>query len=335
MSEALLERIAAAEEALERSGGLKFDKYAMGPWSVSKLKMATACQFHFYLNYLLKVKQDSDYVQNTDLADAGTISHKILEYIVLGHDVPESFALAKADHCNLKPGFKPGTANVSEAFWEENVLNVEQSVIMFKERLEKFERNNKVLKKLTELRLGITKDYKPCGFFDKNVYFRGIVDLVLMVDTGEGYLPDLIAWDHKNGGGEYGNSTKNYDLQLNTYKVLLHYGYQKCSGAVGGINFVRAQKMILGEYTDASEIEDKLVQRMEFYLSSVIDTMKENGYFKHVAGSACTYCEFKTECKSGELKPVELRSKKWFPIKEVPAEEVKPKKTRKTKVKDE
>ena len=49
--------------------------------------------------------------------------------------------------------------------------------------------------KLTEQRLGLTRDLKPCGFKDKDVWFRGIVDLAIVDTLGER------AWivDYKTG----------------------------------------------------------------------------------------------------------------------------------------
>lgn len=311
----MLERIAKVETFIESAGGVEMNKYALGPWSSSKLKMAEKCPFQFYLQYVLKIKPDPDHVQDTELADVGTTCHKILEYVVMGHDIPEAFRLAKRDHCEVEDN-KPGNANISQALWDEKVVNTEASIIAFKERLDAFARNNNIKEKLTELRLGVTKDWKPTGFFSKDVYFRGIIDLILFMDNGPGQPDDALIIDHKTGGGEFSNSLKNYDQQLNTYKPLVHYGLRKVAGSQSGINFIRAQKLIMGEYDDASEIETVHVRKLEWLLSAAVDRIKELGYFKHVRGSHCVYCVFNEKCKSGELKPVELGTKKWFAIKE-------------------
>ena len=39
---------------------------------------------------------------------------------------------------------------------------------------------NKKGEKLCELKLGITEDLEPCGFFDPNVWFRGVADLIIL-----------------------------------------------------------------------------------------------------------------------------------------------------------
>ena len=35
-------------------------------------------------------------------------------------------------------------------------------------------------RKLCENKLGLTIDLKPCGFFDKNVWWRGIADIIIL-----------------------------------------------------------------------------------------------------------------------------------------------------------
>ena len=50
-------------------------------------------------------------------------------------------------------------------------------------------------KKLCEYELGLTEDLQPCGFKDKDVWFRGIADLIILNEE------DGIAWvvDYKTG----------------------------------------------------------------------------------------------------------------------------------------
>ena len=34
--------------------------------------------------------------------------------------------------------------------------------------------------KLVEYKMGLTKELEPCGFFDENVWFRGVGDLIIL-----------------------------------------------------------------------------------------------------------------------------------------------------------
>ena len=49
--------------------------------------------------------------------------------------------------------------------------------------------------KLCEHRMGLTSDLEACGFFDKDVWFRGIADLLILNES------DKLAWviDYKTG----------------------------------------------------------------------------------------------------------------------------------------
>jgi hypothetical protein len=320
MTAELIKRINEAEEKIANSnaGTVLLDKYSLGPWSPSKLKTAEKCPFQFYLQYILKVKNDEAVEQDTLLADIGTSAHKILEHIVLGKNVEDAYKAAKFEHCDTLPeDRKKGGAYLTPEQWESEVIPMEYNIIQFKERLDKFFEKVKVKKALTELRVAVTKDWKPTSFFANNVYFRGIIDLVLLIDTGPTYRPDMLIIDHKSGGGEHSNSLKNYEQQLNAYLPLFHYGVEKVSGGQVGVNFIRAGKLITNNYVDAETIETDMVQRLEWLLTCAIDSIKEKGFFKHIRGPHCTYCPFDPQCKAGELKEIEKGTKKYFEIKEI------------------
>jgi hypothetical protein len=315
---AIIKRITDAEEKLEASGGLQFHKYGVGAWSASKLKMLEKCPYQFYLNYILKVKPDDDYVQDTSMADVGTTAHRILEHVVLGKSIDEAYALTKKEHCNVDfLTIKKGHAVLSEEKWAESIVTLEGSIMAFKEKLETFERNHTINRKLTELRLGVTRDWKPTTFFADNVYFRGIIDLIIEIETEPGYAPDGLIIDHKHGGGEFGGGVRNYEQQLDIYKPLYHFGYRKLSGATAGINFIKAGHTAYGEYDDAETIEKKLLSKLEWLIEGAIDTVKELGFFKHIRGNHCQYCVFNDQCKAGDLKKNELSTKKYFEIKKI------------------
>ncbi len=317
---ALLERIANAEKLLEEKGGIDFTKYGFGAWSPSKVKMLTKCQYQFYLKYVLKVKPDDDYVQDTSMADVGTVAHRILEHVVLGRSITDAYRLTKQEHCQVPVEiWKPGVANLSGDQWDNSIIPLETNIVEFQTKLERFARNHKIKRVLTELRLGVTKDWHKTTFFAKDVYFRGIIDLVMEIDLGSEYHPDAILIDHKHGGaeGDQRASTRNYSEQLNTYKPLYHFGQNKISGMTTGIHFIKAGKTAYDDYTDAEDIETKVVKAIEWTIQGAIDGLKENGFFKHVRGNQCKYCEFDEQCKAKMLKDNELGTKKWFAIKKV------------------
>jgi len=99
---------------------------------------------------------------------------------------------------------------------------------------------NKQGDKLCELKLGITEDLEPCGFYDDNVWFRGIADLII--------LDGDLAWviDYKTG-----KSSKYADkgqLELMALSVFKHYPQIKTIRA--GLVFVVSNDLVKGTYTE-------------------------------------------------------------------------------------
>ena len=89
-----------------------------------------------------------------------------------------------------------------------------------------------------ELKLGLTEDLKPCSFFAKNVWFRGIVDL-LIIDGDRAFIVDY----------KTGKSAKYADpdqLELMALAVFAHYPQVKLANA--GLIFVVADSFIKESY---------------------------------------------------------------------------------------
>lgn len=309
-TERLLYDIAKAEKKLDETldgQQLVVDKYSLEAWSHSKLKVLKNCPYNFYLKYILKIKRD--YVQRDDLlARIGTAAHSVLEHVMKGKSVSDSFTIAKRE--NEKE------TKLTEEQWEGNVMNLDRSISEFATRIEEFDRRHPIKRVFTEFKMGITKDYQPTSFFAKDVYFRGIIDLAFQVQ-GESDLKDLIIIDHKTGGGEFARSTKNYDSQLDAYKPLFHYGVENINGSQGGIHFIREGKMLWGNWSNRETIEKNHIGDLEWSIEGAVDKCNDIGYFKHVMGSYCQYCDYKSECKDKKLKDHEMTTKKYFNIKPV------------------
>lgn len=99
---------------------------------------------------------------------------------------------------------------------------------------------NKPGKKLCEYKLGLTEDLEPCGFFDENVWFRGIADLII--------LDGDTAWvvDYKTGkSAKYADKGQLELMALATFK---HFPEIKKVNA--GLLFVIAKALIKDSYED-------------------------------------------------------------------------------------
>jgi hypothetical protein len=99
--------------------------------------------------------------------------------------------------------------------------------------------------KLCERKMGLTENLEPCDFFSKDVWFRGIADLVI--------LDGDLAWvvDYKTG-----KSSKYADkgqLELMALAIFAHFPQVKRIKA--GLMFVIAKDLVKGSYTDFDKDE--------------------------------------------------------------------------------
>lgn len=99
----------------------------------------------------------------------------------------------------------------------------------------------------TELKLGIRENGRPCGFFDSDVWARGVIDLD--IDSWGGLQRDVI-WDWKTG------KKREDPGELELHAVLLKAHKPKVEKIVG--YYVWLQEMALGQPHDVSDTERTL-----------------------------------------------------------------------------
>ena len=81
-------------------------------------------------------------------------------------------------------------------------------------------------RKLCEYKMGVTKDLKPCGFLDKDVWVRGIADLLIIDDDN---LTARVV-DYKSGNNKYPDRDQ---LKLMALMVFVHFPHiRRVSGAL-------------------------------------------------------------------------------------------------------
>ena len=95
--------------------------------------------------------------------------------------------------------------------------------------------------KLCEYELGLTEDLKPCGFKDKDVWFRGIADLIILDKDNK------LAWvvDYKTGkSARYADKGQ---LELMALAVFIHF--PEIKEVRGGLLFVVCKQLITETYS--------------------------------------------------------------------------------------
>jgi CRISPR/Cas system-associated exonuclease Cas4 (RecB family) len=170
-------------------------------YSVSPWSFSKIKAFEQCPKQFYHMKIAKDYTEKeTEAMLYGTLFHEAAENFVKDDTpIPEKFKYAEAALTNLKN--KPG-------------------------------------KKLCEYKLGLTEDLEPCGFFDENVWFRGIADLII--------LDGDTAWvvDYKTGkSARYADKGQLELMALATFKH-----FPEIKKVKAGLLFVIAKALIKDSY---------------------------------------------------------------------------------------
>lgn len=97
--------------------------------------------------------------------------------------------------------------------------------------------------KLCEYEMGLTQGLAPCGFYDKDVWWRGIADLIILQDDR--------AWvvDYKTGKSSKYADTKQ--LELMALAIFKHFPQVK--KVKSGLLFVIAQDFVKADFHQRDE----------------------------------------------------------------------------------
>ena len=130
--------------------------------------------------------------------------------------------------------------------------------------------------KYCEYKLGLTKDLEPCDFFAPNVWWRGVIDL-LVIDN-EKKLATLI--DYKTGKSSQYADTR----QLSLFSVAIFKHFPDMLKIKSGLIFL-VSKEILKEDYDVSKIDEMFAEWGKMVLR--IGSAYESGVFNAVPNFAC------------------------------------------------
>jgi RecB family exonuclease len=137
-----------------------------------------------------------------------------------------------------------------------------------------------------ELRLGLTRSLQPCGFFDKDVWFRAVID-VAVVDEASA-TGRVVDW--KTGSAKYPDLD-----QLDLMALTLFAHYPELETVHAALLFIvhNAMRKCTVSRTDARKLwatYRERVARIEACMASGVWNPKQNGLCK----SYCphTPCEF-------------------------------------------
>jgi hypothetical protein len=267
----------------EKIPTIQVDEDSLGPWSNSTVKSLEKCPLKFFLDKGLRIKAPEVLTEDSWVTYVGRAAHLWLERVTLGDTLSDGFEAAKEGHYH----------EVTDQYWHK-VEELRGSVSKFQQRISEFISRNKVVKVYPELKIGITKDLKKTGFFSKDVYYRGVLDLPIQLENG-----DLVLLDHKYGGeGTWG--LRNYMRQLNSQKVLYHYGIQNVRGVQSGIHFIQNAEVTMAPYVPRADIEEVLARELFMDIKDAVRNVQDTKQFGHKRGSQCKYCNYRSLCEGGK-----------------------------------
>ena len=142
--------------------------------------------------------------------------------------------------------------------------------------------------KLPEYKLGLTKDLKATGFFDNNVWWRGVADL-LILDRDKG-LATVI--DYKTGKSSERADTR----QLSLLSIAIFKHFPEIKVVKAGLVFLVAKDLIKEQYhtdnVDELWVEwDNLIKRIDAaYASNVFNPSPNFLCRNYCPVSQCAHC---------------------------------------------
>ena len=216
----------------------------MTAWSYSSIKTFEQCpKKYFHLKIAKDVKDEPG-----EAAEYGTAVHLAAEeYIRDGKPIPEKFSF-------MRPILEPLAAKKG--------------------------------KKHCEMRLGVAKTdagFAPTSFFGKGVWYRGIVDL-LILDGNKGWMVDY----------KTGKNAKYADMkQLDLMAGALFIKFPELETIKSALAYVVSK-----EFPKKTHTRDKLDEYMSVFDDQLylLDAAMENGVFNAKSGPLCGWCPV-TSCE--------------------------------------
>ena len=210
----------------------------MTAWSYSSIKTFEQCpKKYFHLKVAKDVKDEPG-----EAADYGTAVHLAAEEFVRdGKPIPDKFAF-----------MRPVVEKLADFPGE----------------------------KYTEMKLGVTKTswgFDPCSFFDKEVWYRGIVDLLIV----NGETAHMI--DYKTG-----KNAKYADMkQLDLMAGALFVKFPELQTIKSALAYV-----VSNEFPKKTHVREEMHTYLSVFDNELdrLDAAMENGVFNPKSGPLCGWC---------------------------------------------
>jgi CRISPR/Cas system-associated exonuclease Cas4 (RecB family) len=242
-----------------------------GPWSISKADVARQCPLKFNHQYVLKTKVERG---RSVEALIGKTVHQVLEFSLCGRSVRKSFELS-IEQFDLTSTEK------------EEVLSFVPNVEHFMKEFNGYSKRHKGNRLEIEDKLGVTIDGKPCAFFDKDVFLRGVVDLHMRF----GRKPIGLILDHKTGKTR---DISYYENQFNAYALFLKAHQPELAKLKMAIYFARSGDIVFKNGLDDVTNLDSVLERVISAVNQAAQNLSDME--KATPTPLCGWCDYKCIC---------------------------------------
>ena len=135
---------------------------------------------------------------------------------------------------------------------------------------------------VVEQKLGITREGKPCGFFDDEVWFRGKIDVALIGDA-QAYIGDF----------KTGKSSYEDPLELATGAMLLRAKHLGCTTIKAQYMWLKEDR--LGQMYDVSDARGTFLKVRT--MMDEIEQIRASGEAEKQKSGLCSWCSVK-DCEN-------------------------------------
>jgi len=248
------------------------------PWSISKANMAHECTYRFHMRYTKRAKGRR--IENS-AGRIGTAVHDILDRMLQGTEFKRAFVNASIQKLTRKEILELKTH-------EEGIKRFIERFADWRDKMGKPE-------VYPEVQMAITEELGETGYWDKDAYFRGVLDISTVVTRGDQKYAVII--DHKTG---MPSDIEKYKPQLDSYVAMASVVYPDIVGAQAAIHWVRAQEaadeevIAWGPMYKRPVIEKLILPQFLEHLQSAEARAQERP--TPTEGWYCEFCEYQDSC---------------------------------------
>ena len=246
----------------------------LAPWSISKAKTSIQCPWKFEKQYIEKLRIPPE--ETHDISDrslrVGSAVHKYAEEIAKKADPEKAKNLAISDNHLVSDEIEEFEAMI------DNVHHLE-------DRISKFKTKHTVTKDLIEFKLGVNSDLTPADFWDRGVFFRGVIDRTLLVNDVHAVMIDIKSSKFP--------TLKYSQQQLAAYSLMMFCVFPKLEMVHPALYFVPSGRLLWGDKIWKSKIELNEDYSTVAYINDAASRARSD---EIVPGKYCSWCVYKNIC---------------------------------------